>query len=95
MKTNKAPFKRQIFVCVNNREKERASCGDQNGEEVFKELRQIAKDRKLHPNIRVSQAKCLGHCQNGVNIMVYPENTWHSGVTLENVSELADKYIIE
>lgn len=95
MKTNKIPFKRQIFVCVNNRDGERASCGDQNGEAVFKELRHIAKERKLHPNIRVAQAKCLGYCQNGVNVMVYPENSWYSGVTIDNVSELANKYIIE
>jgi len=95
MQVNKIPYQRQIFVCTNNRERQKASCGDHKGEEVFRQLREIAKERKLHPNIRVAQAKCLGQCARGVNIMVYPENIWHSGVRLEDVPQLAEKYIIE
>jgi len=95
MNTDNIPFKRQIFVCTNDRAGERASCQDQQGKEVFTQLRQIAKERKLHPKIRVAQAKCLGHCQMGVNVMVYPENIWHSGVALQDVQKLADKYIVE
>lgn len=93
MQQNPVPYTRQIFVCVHNANGEKASCGDHKGEEVFRMLREIAKERKLHPNIRVAQAKCLGQCATGVNIMVYPENIWHSGVRLEDVSALAEIYI--
>ncbi len=93
METKPHPYKRQIFVCTNNANGEKASCGDHKGEEVFRQLREIAKERKLHPNVRVAQAKCLGQCAKGVNIMVYPENTWHSDVRLEDVAKLADIYI--
>jgi (2Fe-2S) ferredoxin len=95
MQTGKAPYLRQIFVCTNNANGEKASCGDHKGEEVFRQMREIAKDRKLHPNIRVTQAKCLGQCNKGVNIMVYPENVWYSDVRLEDVPQLAEKYIKE
>ena len=93
METAPTPYKRQIFVCTNNASGEKASCGDHKGEEVFRQLREIAKARKLHPNVRVAQAKCLGQCAQGVNIMVYPENIWHSGVRLEDVAKIADTYI--
>lgn len=93
MQTNKTPYQRQIFVCTNNANGEKASCGDHKAEEVFRQLREIAKERKLHPQIRVAQARCLGQCAKGVNIMVYPENTWVSEVRLEDVQNLADKYI--
>ena len=93
METTQTPYKRQIFVCTNNANGEKASCGDHKGEEVFRRLREIAKERKLHPTIRVAQAKCLGQCAKGVNIMIYPENIWHSGVRLEDVLTLADQYI--
>ena len=93
MLTTSTPYKKQIFVCTNNANGEKASCGDHNGQEVFRQLREIAKERKLHPMIRVAQAKCLGQCSKGVNIMVYPDNVWHSGVRLEDVPALADKYI--
>ena len=93
METTNTPYRRQIFVCTNNANGEKASCGDHNGEEVFRQLREIAKERKLHPIVRVAQAKCLGQCAKGVNIMVYPENTWHSGVRIEDVKQIADEYI--
>ena len=93
MKTEKTPYQKQIFVCTNDRKGENASCGDHQAEAVFQELRKIAKERGLHPKIRVAQAKCLGQCSIGVNIMAYPDNVWHSGVRLTDVPELAEKYL--
>ncbi len=93
METTNIPYKRKIFVCTHNAHGEKESCGDHQGEEVFHQLREIAKERKLHPMIRVAQAKCLGQCAKGVNIMVYPENKWHSAVRLADVQQIADEYI--
>jgi (2Fe-2S) ferredoxin len=93
MNKNEMPYKRQIFVCTNNAEGKKASCGDHNGEEVFRQLREVAKAKGLHPKIRVAQAKCLGQCSTGVNIMIYPENIWLSGVRTEDVPSLAEQYI--
>ena len=93
MITNKIPYQKQIFVCTNDRKGESASCGDHNGEVVFKELRRIAKEKGLHPRIRVAQAKCLGQCNLGVNIMVYPDGEWYSGVTMEDIEKIAQKYL--
>ena len=93
MEEAKIPYEKQIFVCTNDRQGEKPSCGDSQGEAVFKELRRIAKERGLHPRIRVAQAKCLGKCSMGVNVMVYPDEVWHQGVTLGQVNELAQKYL--
>ena len=93
MKTEPAPYEKQIFVCTNDRKGEKPSCGDNNGEAVFNELRRIAKERGLHPRIRVAQAKCLGKCGMGTNIMVYPDNVWYHGVSVADVSVLAEKYL--
>ena len=71
MQSEKAPYEKQIFVCTNDRKGEKPSCGDTKGEDLFHELRRIAKERGLHPKIRVAQAKCLGKCGLGNNIMVY------------------------
>jgi (2Fe-2S) ferredoxin len=95
MEMQNTPYKRQIFVCTNNANGEKVSCGDHQGEEVFRQLREIAKERKLHPTIRVAQAKCLGQCAKGVNIMIYPENCWHHAVRVADVATIADTYIKE
>jgi len=93
MKQEPAPYEKQIFVCTNDMKGEKSSCGDQNGEAIFRELRRIAKEKGLHPRIRVAQAKCLGKCGLGGNIMVYPDNVWYSGVTEKDVEELVEKYL--
>ena len=93
MQQQKIPYEMQIFVCTNDRKGEGPSCGDHQGEAVFKELRRIAKERGLHPRIRVAQAKCLGQCARGVNIMTYPDGEWHSGVRIEDVPALAERYL--
>lgn len=92
MKSAKTPYAKQIFVCTNNRNGEKPSCGDHQGEAVFTELRRIAKERGLHPKFRVAQAKCLGQCSIGVNIMIYPDDVWYSGARLEDVPAIIDKH---
>ena len=93
MQSENIPYEKQIFVCTNDRKGEKPSCGDTKGEELFKELRRIAKERGLHPKIRVAQAKCLGKCGLGNNVMVYPDNVWYHHVGLEDAQELAEKYL--
>ena len=94
METQNVPYKRQIFVCTHNANGEKASCGDHQGELIFKELREIAKQKKQHPMIRVAQAKCLGQCEKGANIMIYPENVYLSKVTLSDVTTIASQFIV-
>jgi len=93
MKSQEIPYEKNIFVCTNDRQGEKPSCGDHQGTAVFKELRRIAKDRNLHPRFRVAQAKCLGKCNQGVNIMIYPDNLWYSGITLDDLEAFAEKHL--
>lgn len=93
MKTDKTPYEKQIFVCTNDQKGEKPSCGDHQGEAIFKELRRIAKERGLHPRIRVAQAKCLGQCNIGTNIMIYPDNVWYSGVQINDVPAIVEKFL--
>ncbi len=92
MKEQKIPYAKQIFVCTNDRKGEKPSCGDHGAEEVFSELRRIAKERGLHPKIRVAQAKCLGQCSMGVNVMVCPSDTWYSGVRTSDIPAIVEKH---
>jgi len=93
MNSQKIPYEKNIFVCTNDRQGEKPSCGDHQGAAVFKELRRIAKERGLHPRIRVAQAQCLGKCNQGVNIMIYPDEVWYYGIQLDDVEAIADKYL--
>ena len=92
MQTHNIPYTKQIFVCTNNRNGEKPSCGDHQAETIFTELRRAAKEKGIHPKIRVAQAKCLGQCSIGTNIMIYPDGTWYSHVRAEDIPEIIDKH---
>ena len=91
MNEDRVPYQKQIFVCTNNRNGEKPSCGDHQGEEIFQELRRVAKERGIHPRIRVAQAKCLGQCSLGTNIMIYPEGVWYSHVRKADIPVIVQK----
>ena len=93
MKKNKIPYERQIFVCIYQSEKYKRCGNDLIGESIFKELRRIAKERGIHPRIRVTQTKCLGQCNDGVNIMIYPDNVWFSAVQIKDIPSLVEEYL--
>ena len=93
MKQEKYPYIRQIFVCTNMKEDDKPCCAAKDGEKIFRELRETAKARGLHPQIRVAQAKCLGQCSTGTNVMIYPEEIWYKEVALKDTQYFIDKYI--
>ena len=92
MKKDKIPYTKQIFVCTNDRHGEKPSCGDHQGEAIFTELRRMAKERGIHPKVRVAQAKCLGQCSTGTNIMIYPDEIWYSHVELEDIPDIVQRH---
>lgn len=82
----KTPFKCHIFVCVNDRKGARKSCEDGSGSKI----RQILKERFQQMDlpadaVRVSQSLCLGLCNDGPNLMIYPQGRWYSGVRVEDL----------
>ena len=87
--TEQAPYRCHIFVCVNDRRGARKSCADGRSHEI----RQLLKDRiaelQLPPgSIRVSQSLCMGLCERGPNLMIYPQGIWHFGVKIEDIDAI-------
>lgn len=93
MEKQEVPFEKKIFVCTNGTAGKNGCCGARQGKEIFQALREIAKERGVHPRIRVAQATCLGQCARGVNVMVFPGNEWYSAVTPADVMSIADAHI--
>ena len=88
----KTPFRCHIFVCVNDRQGTRKSCAD--GQSI--EIRQILKDHfhqmQLPPNsVRISQSLCMGLCNEGPNLMIYPQGIWYSAVGVEDIDAIIKK----
>ena len=90
------PLERHVFVCVNERPDgaERGCCASKGSRAVRARLKDRVRDAGLKGRVRINNAGCLDHSEEGVAIVVYPEAVWYRGVTLEDVDELFDSHIL-
>ena len=89
-------FQRHVFVCVNERPADdpRGCCMAKGGMEVRDRLKAELKARGLAKIVRANNAGCLDQCARGVSVVVYPEQVWYGGVTVDDVPEIVEKHLI-
>ena len=85
MKKQPAPFKCHLFVCTNSRESDQKSCGDEGTAGLKAAIKAEIKARGWKGTVRVSESGCLGVCDEGPNIMIYPQQIWLSAVSHDDV----------
>ncbi|HOK08236.1 MAG TPA: (2Fe-2S) ferredoxin domain-containing protein [Candidatus Hydrogenedens sp.] len=92
MRKQPIPYKKTIFVCTNKKDDNtKPCCGVHKSDEFVVKLKQSIRDKNLKDVIRVSRTGCLGQCEHGPNIMVYPEGIWYSYVKEEDIPFLLDE----
>jgi len=87
----KNSYKCHLFVCVNDRKGERPSCADGDSALIRLRLKEEAKKRWSSGEVRVSQSLCMGVCDDGPNVVIYPQDIWFSRVTLDSVGAIIDR----
>ena len=93
---SKPVFEKHLFVCTNQRtNSEKRSCGEQHGLDLTAAFKKAIKDKKLDMPIRAQRAGCLGICDFGPTVAIYPEGTFYVNVQLSDVEEIVQKHIIE
>ncbi|HEU4611143.1 MAG TPA: hypothetical protein VFS15_03660, partial [Kofleriaceae bacterium] len=50
--------------------------------------------RGISKLVRANTAGCLDQCEHGVTVVVYPEQVWYGGVTVDDIPELVDKHLV-
>ena len=84
-----------IFVCTNQRSgSERLSCGEDQGLELVAEFKKQLKSLNVNLKTRANRSGCLGICDFGPTIAIYPDGTFYVGVKKEDVSDLINSHII-
>ena len=84
------PFEKLFLVCVGKRcnDPER---GSERGERIQEELKAHNKEMGRKRTVRVCQVSCLDLCDDGPNIIVYPEGELHSHMTRKSARRLYDE----
>lgn len=89
-------YQHHVFICTNQRAPGEQCCNAVGGSEMLA----YAKDRigALKKNgagqIRINKAGCLGRCDNGPVMVVYPQETWYSFIDKEDVDEIIDEHLL-
>jgi (2Fe-2S) ferredoxin len=88
-------FDIHIFVCTNQRSgHDRLSCGEVHGLGLVAEFKKQLKDLNVNLKIRANKSGCLGICDFGPTVAIYPEGTFYVGVKKDDVKEIIESHII-
>ena len=90
-------YKNHIFVCENIREgsPEMASCGRKGGVELRLSLKKMVRDSRLNKDIRINSAGCLGACEYGPVMVIYPQGIYYGGFNEPDLDEIFKKSILK
>ena len=86
-----SPYSCHIFVCTNDRQGKRKSCADGGSVNVRSALKEECKKRGWFGKVRVSQCGCMGLCERGPNVILYPQKIHFSEVAIEDIPGILEK----
>ena len=85
-------FEKHVFVCINERDPDRNSCGKESGLALVKEFKRLIKAKSL--NIRTNKAGCCDACDYGPTVVVYPDGTYYGNVHVSDVEEIVESHLV-
>ncbi|MGR8934700.1 MAG: (2Fe-2S) ferredoxin domain-containing protein [Gammaproteobacteria bacterium] len=87
---------KHVFVCVQNRPQghPRGSCVASGCEAVMNEFLNEMQKRNLFEKIALTSTGCLGPCQTGPNVLVYPEGVLYGKVSKGDVAAIIDEHLL-
>lgn len=89
-------YSRHVFVCCNQRAEGETSCNDHGSGQLLAHMKDRVKALGLSGpgKVRVNKAGCLGRCDQGPVMVVYPEAVWYTFVDASDVDEIIDSHLV-
>jgi (2Fe-2S) ferredoxin len=89
-------FKHHVFICTNQREPGEQCCNNVGGSAAFAYVKdRVGALKKNGPGaVRVNKAGCLGRCDRGPVMVVYPEETWYSFIDNTDLDEIVEEHLV-
>ncbi len=89
------PFRFHLFVCTQQKPEGAASCPASGSMAVLGELDRELQARGMGNDVQLTTCGCLGLCDEGPVMVVYPEGVWYRRVQPGDVKEIVSKHLAE
>jgi (2Fe-2S) ferredoxin len=89
-------FDKHVFFCVNQRAAGEDCCANFGSQQMRDYVKDKVKAQGLDREgnrIRINSAGCLGRCEEGPVLVVYPEAVWYTYVDQSDLDEIIDSHL--
>ena len=88
-------YRHHVFFCTNERANGEPCCARFASRAMRDYMKDRLKAEGLHGpgQIRVNTAGCLGRCELGPVVVVYPGETWYTWVDRQDIDEIIERHL--
>jgi NADH-quinone oxidoreductase subunit F/NADP-reducing hydrogenase subunit HndC len=84
------PFLIHVFVCTQQKPEEVTSCAASGSFGVVDALDRDLQARGLDADVQLTTSGCMGLCDEGPVMVVYPEGVWYRRMQKSDVPDIVD-----
>lgn len=82
-------YEKHVFVCTSGK-----TCKAADSQLTFEALKHACRDAGIAQQVRVNHSGCFAQCGHGPMVVVYPENTWYHGITVEKAQRIFAEHLV-
>lgn len=88
-------YQHHIFFCTNVRQNGKKCCSQGGSVKMHAYAKERLKKMGIHgkSHIRTSTSGCMGRCQDGPALVIYPDNVWYTYHSQEDIDEIIDSHL--
>ena len=89
-------YDKHIFFCTKQRPNGEACCANHDAAHMCSYMKEKLKELGHHGpgQFRVNLAGCMGRCEEGPVMVVYPEGVWYTYHTEEDINEIIQSHLL-
>jgi len=89
-------YQKHLFFCINQKANGKTCCQDHRASEFREYAAKQLKAMNLlgEGKVRVNKSGCLGRCELGPIIVIYPEGVWYTYETTQDIDEIIEKHVL-
>lgn len=89
-------YQQHVFICCNQRGEGEGCCNNFGASDLLAHMKKKVKAQSLAGpgQVRINKAGCLGRCDEGPVMVVYPQETWYTVVDKEDIDEIVESHLV-